>query len=399
MSARRAGFIPWAADLFADQDLRAICPAIQVRDYPQGLEAALESAPPGPWMYTGALENHPNLIERLAAIRTLYGISGEPLRAVRDPLQLSAALRSAGFKSPRCSLTPEDVSTDGTWLVKPLASAGGNHIFPWRGDLRGCGFHPQHTAAGCRRYFQERIEGQPASAIYVAVDGQAVFLGATRQLLGLPWCFGGGEIDIEFRYCGSVGLLGCSAAQTEQFRAIGQTLASAFGLRGLFGVDAVLRGDEIWPIEVNPRYTASIEILERLSGFSAIGLHIVACQRTGQQLASASSAYSAFQIPGSAGQKVAKAELYASTDLRINGEFLAWAWRQNDGRSWPNVSDISPLGTVIRRGHPIVTILAEGRDEATVMERLMDRATEAYSALAVSALSANNLPAGVSKNS
>jgi predicted ATP-grasp superfamily ATP-dependent carboligase len=316
-------------------------------------------------------------------------------------MRLSSALRSAGLNSARCLLTPEEVPTDGSWLVKPLMSAGGNHIFPWHGDLRGYGYQPQHTAAGCRCYFQERIDGLPASAIYVAVEGQAEFLGATRQLLGLPWCFGGGQPDFGYRYCGSVGTLDCSASQTEQFRVIGQALASTFGLRGLFGVDAVLSGDEIWPIEVNPRYTASVEILERLGGFGAIALHVAACQKADRRTFSASSASSAFEIwkPGYGRRKAAKAELYAPTNLEINDEFLNWTRRQNHEHSWPNVSDISPLGTVIHRGHPIVTIFAEGPDDASVVQRLMDRAAEAYSALAVSALSANNLPAGVSKNS
>src|SRR6266404_2094518 len=133
MSARRAGFSPRAADMFADQDLQAICPAIRIKDYPPGLEAAFESAPPGPWMYTGALENYPNLVDRLAAVRPLYGIGGDSLRAVRDPRRLSAALRAGGFNSPRYSLGPERLPTDGSWLVKPLASAGGNRISRWHG--------------------------------------------------------------------------------------------------------------------------------------------------------------------------------------------------------------------------------------------------------------------------
>ncbi len=392
--------------MFADQDLQAICPATRVQPYPDGLEAALESAPPGPWMYTGAIENYPDLIDRLAAIRPLYGTGGESLRAVRDPLRLSAALRAAGLNSPGCSLTPDGIPTDGSWLVKPLASGGGNHILPW--DVRGCGFSvgsefnrrpPPHTAAGCGRCYQERIDGVPASAIYVAVDGRAVFLGATRQLLGLPWCFGGEQSDNEFRYCGSVGPLDCSAAQTEQLRAIGQTLVSSFCLHGLFGVDVVLRGDEIWPIEVNPRYTASVEILDRLGGFSAVGLHVAACQKADQDFLSASSAPSAFGMSNRRGCRVAKAELYAPSDIKINEEFLTWARRQNHERSWPNVSDISPLGTAIYRDHPIATIFAEGPDDAAVMERLMARAAEAYSVLAVSAGSANNFAAGVSQNS
>src|SRR5206468_8888687 len=60
-SARRAGLAPWCADLFADADLRRLCPVrrIDVADYPAGLVTALADAPPGPVLYTGALENYP----------------------------------------------------------------------------------------------------------------------------------------------------------------------------------------------------------------------------------------------------------------------------------------------------------------------------------------------------
>ena len=245
----------------------------------------------------------------------------------------------------------------------------------------------------------------PASAIYVAVERRAVFLGATRQLLGLPWCFGGEQPDNGFRYCGSVGPLDCSAAQTEQLRAIGQTLDSSFCLHGLFGVDVVLRGDEIWPIEVNPRYTASVEILERLGSFSAVGLHGAACRQADQRHFSASSPSSAFsafkklKLGSGSGRRVAKAELHAPSDIKINEEFLTWTRSQNRDCPWPNVSDISPLGTAIHRGHPIATIFAEGPGEAAVLQRLTARAAEAYSVLAVSAGPANNFAGGVSQNS
>src|SRR5205807_1077251 len=72
-SALRAGLRPWCIDLFADADLRARCPVTHLEPdrYPYGLAELLPQAPPGPWMYTGGLENRPNLIRRLARGREL----------------------------------------------------------------------------------------------------------------------------------------------------------------------------------------------------------------------------------------------------------------------------------------------------------------------------------------
>ena len=83
-SALRAGLRPWCADLFADADLRARCPAVVTgaRGY-RSLLRVLAQAPPGPWMYTGALENHPRLVAELTANRQLWGIEADVLRVVR----------------------------------------------------------------------------------------------------------------------------------------------------------------------------------------------------------------------------------------------------------------------------------------------------------------------------
>src|SRR5262245_57175411 len=105
-SAARGGFAPYAADLFADDDLRACCPAVQVADYPRGLKAAAREFPPGPWMYTGGFENHPALVERIAQERPLLGNAGAALRSVRNPLQLAAALREAELAHLETSLAP-----------------------------------------------------------------------------------------------------------------------------------------------------------------------------------------------------------------------------------------------------------------------------------------------------
>ena len=54
---------------------------------------------------------------------------------------------------------------------------------------------------------------------------------------------------------------------------LGNILAEQFELMGLFGVDFVLEGERVWSLEVNPRYTASVEIVERFTGVSAIAKH------------------------------------------------------------------------------------------------------------------------------
>src|SRR5262249_31619060 len=76
-----------------------------------------------------------------------------------------------------------------------------------------------------------------------------------------------------FHYCGSVGPLELTATELRGFEKLGNVVAVACGLRGLFGVDGVARGGVFWPVEINPRYTASVEVLEYATGLPALAWH------------------------------------------------------------------------------------------------------------------------------
>src|SRR6516225_6871027 len=94
-SALRAGLRPACADLFADADLRACCPVrrVEPRDYPREFLDLPELADPGPWLYTGGLENRPELIEQIAHRRQpLWGNPAPLLRLARDPFAVRDVL-------------------------------------------------------------------------------------------------------------------------------------------------------------------------------------------------------------------------------------------------------------------------------------------------------------------
>ncbi len=76
-----------------------------------------------------------------------------------------------------------------------------------------------------------------------------------------------------FHYCGSIGPLAVNGALQQRIEQIGQVLVEQFGLRGLFGVDLIIDADGPYPVEVNPRYTASMEVLEYATGLRVMDLH------------------------------------------------------------------------------------------------------------------------------
>ena len=343
-SARRAFFAPITADLFADLDLQENCPATRVDDYPRGFTEFLQQAPAGDWLYTGALENYPELVEQWSATRRLLGNGGDVLRRARDPVQLAACLRRSGLPSPAVAMSDAGLPRDGTWLRKALHSAGGNHIDLW-----------SDTAAASPLdrpvCFQQRVTGLPCSAVYVATQGNAVLLGVTEQLLSAD----------SFCYAGSIGPLVLTAPQHSQVTAIGQALAAEFGLSGLFGVDVLLNAEGFWPVEVNPRYTASVEVLERATGIAAIALHVRACREASLPQPLCESVTGARVVVG-------KAILFAATDFTVTCDLR---------RAIPNLADVPPPGTRIRQHHPIATVLCSGNTPEEVRQSLLAAKKEA----------------------
>ncbi len=355
-SAKRAGFAPATADLFCDVDLQNCCTAARLADLPRELAGFFSAQGSAPWMYTGSLENHPALVDQIAAGQTLYGNAGKVLRRVRDPGELATALDDAGLPFPEVRTSVDGLSANGTWLRKAYHSSAGLGVEVF-GD--GAIRQERRVAGGRRRHFyQRRAMGEPCGAVYVAAAGQARLLGVTRQLLGSKWGGSG-----EFCYAGSIGPLPVGDHVARTLQRIGAALAERFDLVGLFGVDVVVEGDTTWTIEVNPRYTASIEILERSLTIDAVGAHVAAC-RDGQLREPS---------PGGSGRPCGKAILYARHEHVVNAESVRQGVAENAGAAWPLVADIPISGTTIKRGEPILTVFSEGDDLVDVERRLSER--------------------------
>jgi predicted ATP-grasp superfamily ATP-dependent carboligase len=339
-SARRAGFQPTTIDLFADADLTQAFPSHQVEParYPEGLAELAEQIPPMRWLYTGALENHPKLIERISGRHDLLGNSGYSVELVRDPIFLFNHLKHHGIDSPEARLGPAGLPTDGSWLVKPLASAGGRGIHSWKGGTFG---------SNHRVYFQKRIDGVSLSALFLGIR----LLGITRQFVGKP--------GNRFAYRGTLAPWPVSPEVFERVEQMGEIVAMDFIPKGIFGIDFILKDEIPWPVEVNPRYTAAVEALEWATGRSFLTDHAQDCGLLPPP----------DPIPLRAEGFVAKAILYARRPF---------VWSEpcppllGFGRM-PEVADVPRVGTDFDPGNPVLTVLASGDSVADCRKRLASR--------------------------
>ena len=293
----------------------------------------------------GGLENRPALLRLLARRGRLLGSPPRAVAAVRDPAILFPFLRSAGLPHAPIALEAPRRAPGQRWLLKRRRSAGGGGVRP--------------APPGARRrpgeHFQRWIDGRAGSAAFVAWrDGTAALLGVTEAL-------GPGEMPgaPEFRYAGN--LLGPSgallgAAAMRQLDRAASLLTRRFGLLGLNGFDFIVDRGVPRLIEVNPRWTASMELYEEESGLNLFDLHLAA-------LAGGASHGVRTRAAG-APRFLAKGILYAT------GQVTA-----------PEPSRLEALGARDRPragerflpGQPVCTLLAEGSDRQDCLRVLRSR--------------------------
>ncbi len=345
-------------DYFGDRDQRA---AVQnhalLRDFDlpfsaEGLLQASRDLDYSAVVYISNLENHPAVVTALAEGRILLGNSSETLAQVRDWGVLRAVCREEDIPFPPTLLPGEEGEADPqtTWLRKPWRSGGGHGIGRWDGAPLRKG----------REFIQARLAGRPASAAFVADGRRSLIIGLTEQLIGRAELGGRG-----FGWCGNLLPLPTGVWSTilPTVEGIAARLTRRFRLRGVNGIDLVIgetpAGEPVpYLIEVNPRYTASMELIERAYGLNLFSLHVAALD----------GRLPDFDLPEqSGGPYFGKGIVYARRRVTVpESEVAQWTIQ---GRR-----DVPHPGETIEAGHPICTVLAEGETRAACWQRLLSSA-------------------------
>ena len=354
-SAARAGFEVTAIDAFGDLDQHPAVRSLWLRSDPaapftaHAAADAVRAIDADAAAYLSPFENHAGAVNVLATGRSLWGNAPDVLRRVRDPFLLAGLLRRRGFATPITRVdVPPELAESTEWLIKPFRSGGGQGVRQWAPGA--------HVAPGF--FAQERISGVPASIVFVAAGGRAVPLGVSLQLIGEE-AFGASG----FRYCGNVLAPAGDPVLTdrvvESAIALANHVAGEFGLVGLNGLDVIIRDEVPYPIEVNPRWCSSMELIERHYGLSMFGLHAAACANgvlPDVDLLRARRSRAA----------IGKAIVFAQTEMVVEDTH---AWLADE-----TVRDVPKPGERIAAGQPICTVFAEDIDTARCRGQLEARA-------------------------
>ena len=332
-SAVGAGVDVVTVDYFGDLDQKGVCRNISLRErrLAYGPAAFLSVAGDLAYdavVYTGGLENAPDTVAALAAGRQLLGNDPETLRRVRDPGTVLSFLAGQGWRVPRTIPADGARPTRGTWLRKPMRGGGGLGVRRWRGG-----------SIGSTEMLQEYVRGVPASAIFVADGRRSRILGLSEQLSGRSG----------FVYGGNLLPLTAPSTVRDEVDAIVAALTREFGLRGVNGLDFVLSRGRPVTLEVNPRYSASMELLERAAGVSVFRLHLDGCE--GRLPATPI-------VPRGAW---GKAIVYARAPVQV-GDTRGWMAR--------GVRDVPHPRERFERGQPICTVFASAAKPSDCRARL-----------------------------
>lgn len=305
-------------------------------------------------VYISNLENHPKAVKELAKGHTLLGNTSQTLRKVRRWHTFRSFCHEEGIPFPFTLFCDEPLPKPGHWLRKPLKSGGGHGIAFWQGEPLDESY-----------LLQEYIDGIHCSAAFVADSQKCVLIGIAEQLIGQKEFGGRG-----FAFCGNILPLALPPHEADSVldavKDIATKLTRRFGLRGVNGFDFLLtrplQGQGIpYLIEVNPRYTASMELIEWAYGLNVFGLHVRSFQG---ELPS----FSLRQQPPQP-HFYSKGIVYARRNAMMP-ETAEWKKR---GRR-----DIPFTGEQIRADHPICTVLAQGVTRQDCWQNLADAAEATY---------------------
>ena len=344
-------------DYFGDQDQRAQVENFSLaREYRLPFSAAnlLKASQDLTFdtvAYTANFENHPNIVAALSDRASLAGNGAETVRRIRDWSVLREFCEKRKIPHPQTLLPGEErLATNGQkWLCKPVNQGGGHSIRPWDG-------RPLNDSSILQSY----MDGMSASATFLADGQRCKIIGLTRQLIGRSELGGSG-----YTWCGNILPLGLNAHKTKTLLEAVENMVSKltqnFGLKGFGGMDFIISegvDGKLYPslLEINPRYTGSMELIESAYGLNIYTLHLDAC---GGQLPD----FNLLKHPNE--KYYGKSIVYARKELNIQNTY-DWAELGRKDIPFPNDS--------IKPGHPICTITAEADTYNTCLAKLITRA-------------------------
>lgn len=333
-----------AFDVFADADTQSVAHQAHKIGYANGgfvaeqLEQALDKLPLNQFsgfVYGSGFEAQPDLLERIEKRLPLLGNRPIVVRNLKRARQFFMLLDALHIPHPEVSFSALE-QADG-WLLKHAGGSGGTHVVT--------------ASAGATLpkgyYYQRLMPGSPASMLFLA-DGQKI------RVIGFNQQWVSPSATMPYRYGGIVGHADLPESIKQQFILAAQKLTSAVGLRGLNSLDAVVNGQQIGVLEINPRLSSTFDLYQSRD-----------CNLFDWHVRASTGSLESMELPAKTGPLVSRSRqvVYATQELTLHEDF---AWPQ-----W--VADIPMANSVIAADNPVCTVLAEAESPQAARALVLSR--------------------------
>jgi predicted ATP-grasp superfamily ATP-dependent carboligase len=254
-SLARSTNFPITIDRFADQDNQQSASASHVVDSNADLVTTLGQYRKHTVIVCGTW---PGILDAIVAAGCQFIPGRDTWESARHIDQLWRAAKASGLMIPQSTNTPPAEPNSKRFLIKHVAKSGGTGI-QWYDPIEDAFESP----SGC--YYQQWIPGKAMGASFLACRDGIRLLGVCRNSFSRVGKF-------PFVHKGLLGPIAVPKNDHDRLLAAAQTVALESGLRGLFNIDFIRRTDgQLFLLEVNPRWTAASEIIERsLTAMGAI---------------------------------------------------------------------------------------------------------------------------------
>ena len=205
-------------------------------------------------IYGAGFENYKELVEGFEKRGIVLGNDSKTLGRVRNWETFFSSLKQAGIKGPETEIVRAGDVTVADGKILKSQKTGGGHRIHTSGDAYD---------ADEEVMLQEVISGTPISTCIVGDGKTCRYLGATEQII----------LD-GYQYTGNIAPLD-TAKNVEEISVV---IGEMFNLVGVNGIDFIMGADGPHVLEVNPRLTGAMEVLERAYGVNLIDVHIKACE-------------------------------------------------------------------------------------------------------------------------
>ena len=189
-------------------------------------------------------------------------------------------------------------------------------------------------------FVQEHIEGVDASSSVLGDGKDCVVVSVNEQLIGIKRL----GANTPFGYCGNIVPLKADEKIVSGIENVSCALGRKLGLIGSNGFDYVIgRNDELYLIEVNPRFQATSECIQHTTELNLVLEHIRACR-------------------GELPEKIPEPKGYA-VKMIVFAKHLS---RIPDLSRLKDVFDITSPSIIVDKGEPICTVQVyeNSREEA-----------------------------------